>query len=80
MSLQISSPFIFKLLIHRPIFRNALLMVQKEFADRLTAQPGDKNYGRLSVNVQLLAKVDNVLKVGKNNFRPPPKVFLLIFC
>lgn len=32
-------------------------MFQKEFADRLTAKPGDKEYSRLSVNVQLLAKV-----------------------
>nr|CAG4646390.1 EOG090X08Z3 [Macrothrix elegans] len=71
---QISSPFVFKLLLHRPMFRCALLMFQREFAERLVAKPGDKLYCRLSVNTQLLAKVDHVLKVGKNNFRPPPKV------
>jgi len=71
---QISSPFVFKLLLHRPMFRCALLMFQREFAQRLIAKPGDKLYCRLSVNTQLLAKVDHVLKVGKNNFRPPPKV------
>lgn len=49
-------------------------MFQKEFAERLTARPGDKLYCRLSVNVQLLAQVHHVIKVGKNNFRPPPKV------
>lgn len=37
--------------------RYAVLMFQKEFADRLVAKPGDKDYCRLSVNVQLLAKV-----------------------
>lgn len=71
---QISSPFVFKLLLHRPFFRCAVLMFQREFAQRLVAQPGDKLYCRLSVNTQLLARVDHLMKVGKNNFRPPPKV------
>jgi len=70
----ISSPITFKLLLHRPAFRCAILMFQKEFADRLCAQPGDKVYSRLSVAVQTLARVDRVMKVGKNNFKPPPKV------
>ncbi|CAN8031339.1 hypothetical protein HPB47_010547 [Ixodes persulcatus] len=71
---QISSPFVFKLLLHRPFFRCATLMFQREFAQRLVAKPGDKLYCRLSVNTQLLARVDMLMKVGKNNFRPPPKV------
>jgi 18S rRNA (adenine1779-N6/adenine1780-N6)-dimethyltransferase len=71
---QISSPFVFKLLLHRPFFRCAVLMFQREFAQRLVAKPGDKLYCRLSANTQLLARVDHLMKVGKNNFRPPPKV------
>ncbi|KAK3894185.1 hypothetical protein Pcinc_002042 [Petrolisthes cinctipes] len=71
---QISSPFVFKLLLHRPIFRCAILMFQQEFAQRLVARPGDKLYCRLTVNTQLLAKVAHLMKVGKNNFKPPPKV------
>lgn len=71
---QISSPFVFKLLLHRPFFRCAILMFQREFAQRLVAKPGDKLYCRLSVNTQLLSRVDIIMKVGKNNFRPPPKV------
>lgn len=70
---QISSPLVFKLLLHRN-FRCAILMFQREFAQRLVAAPGDKLYCRLSVNTQLLARVDIIMKVGKNNFRPPPKV------
>lgn len=74
MPYQISSPFIFKLLLHRPIFRCATLMFQLEFAQRLVAKPGEKLYCRLSVNTQLLARCDMLMKVGKNNFKPPPKV------
>lgn len=71
---QISSPFLFKMLAHRPAFRSAVVMFQLEFAQRLLAKPGDELYCRLSVNTQLLARVENLLKVGRNNFRPPPKV------
>ena len=71
---QISSPLIFKLLAHRPLFRSATLMFQREFAMRLCVPPGDPLYCRLSVNTQLLARTTHILKVGKNNFRPPPKV------
>ncbi len=71
---QISSPLVFKLLAHRPIFRCAVIMFQEEFALRLTARPGNELYCRLSVNTQLLARVAQLMKVGKNNFRPPPKV------
>ncbi|KAJ8748268.1 hypothetical protein K2173_000840 [Erythroxylum novogranatense] len=71
---QISSPLTFKLLNHQPSFRCAIIMFQREFAMRLVAQPGDTLYCRLSVNTQLYARVFHLLKVGKNNFRPPPKV------
>mmetsp|Transcript_4673 Transcript_4673/g.7235 ORF Transcript_4673/g.7235 Transcript_4673/m.7235 type:complete len:319 (+) Transcript_4673:117-1073(+) len=71
---SISSPLVFKLLSHRPLFRCAILMFQREFSLRLVAKPGDELYCRLSINAQLLAKTDHLIKVGKNNFRPPPKV------
>ena len=71
---QISSPLVFKLLAHRPQFRAATLMFQREFAMRLCVPAGDPLYCRLSVNTQLLARTTHILKVGKNNFRPPPKV------
>ena len=38
-------------------------MFQREFAQRLVAQPGDKLYCRLSINTQLLARVDHLMKV-----------------
>ena len=49
-------------------------MFQREFAMRLFAKPGDKLYSRLSVNAQMWAKIDHIMKVGKNNFKPPPAV------
>uniref|UniRef100_A0A915AFQ0 rRNA adenine N(6)-methyltransferase n=1 Tax=Parascaris univalens TaxID=6257 RepID=A0A915AFQ0_PARUN len=71
---QISSPFVFRLLLQRPLPRYAVLMFQKEFADRLLARPCERSYCRLTVNVQLLAKVEHLMKVKRAEFRPPPKV------
>lgn len=71
---QISSPLTFKLMSHRPIFRAAVIMYQHEFALRLVAKPGDTEYCRLAANAQLLARINHLLKVNRNNFRPPPKV------
>ena len=74
MPYQISSPFTFKLLAHRPLFRCAVLMFQKEFCDRLVAECGDSDYGRLAVNVALFCKVTMVCKVSRGSFNPPPEV------
>lgn len=71
---QISSPLVFKLLTQKPPPRAAILMFQREFALRLIARPGDSLYCRLSVNVQMWANVKHIMKVGRNNFRPPPQV------
>lgn len=49
-------------------------MFQREFAMRLVAKPGSDLYCRLSVNVQLLARVSHLIKVSRNSFKPPPKV------
>ena len=54
--------------------RTSVLMFQREFALRLTARPGDALYCRLSVNAQFWAKITHIMKVGKNNFKPPPQV------
>ncbi|KAK7416477.1 Dimethyladenosine transferase [Neonectria punicea] len=71
---QISSPLVFKLLSLPNPPRTSVLMFQREFALRLTARPGDALYCRLSVNAQFWAKITHIMKVGKNNFRPPPQV------
>ncbi|KAK2034596.1 dimethyladenosine transferase [Colletotrichum zoysiae] len=71
---QISSPLVFKMLAMPKPPRQAILMFQLEFGQRLVAKPGDKLYGRLSVNANFWATCSNVMKVSKANFRPPPQV------
>eukprot|EP01061_Rhynchopus_euleeides_P004149 TRINITY_DN13457_c2_g1_i1.p1 TRINITY_DN13457_c2_g1~~TRINITY_DN13457_c2_g1_i1.p1 ORF type:complete len:344 (+),score=83.81 TRINITY_DN13457_c2_g1_i1:45-1034(+) len=71
----ISSALVFKLLRHRDqAFRCAVLMFQREFALRLVAKPNTHMYCRLSANTQLLSRVDHLMKISKNSFKPPPKV------
>jgi 16S rRNA (adenine1518-N6/adenine1519-N6)-dimethyltransferase len=69
---QISSPIIFKLLGHD--FRVAVLMLQREFAERMVARYGSSDYGRLSVGVYYRADCEIVMNVSRNAFWPQPKV------
>jgi 16S rRNA (adenine1518-N6/adenine1519-N6)-dimethyltransferase len=69
---QISSPFTFKILDYN--FDLAILIYQKEFADRIIAKPGNKKYSRLSVNVYYKSKCRLLRTISKNVFYPIPKV------
>ncbi|OGS42634.1 MAG: ribosomal RNA small subunit methyltransferase A [Euryarchaeota archaeon RBG_16_62_10] len=69
---QISSPIVFKLLGLG--FDVAVLMLQKEFAERMVARSGTPEYGRLSVGVYYRADSDIVLDVPRHVFWPQPKV------
>jgi len=69
---SISSDVTLKILKHK--FDAAVLMYQYEFAQRLTADSGNKDYGRLSVHVQYKTKASMILKVPKSSFEPAPKV------
>lgn len=68
----LSSDIVFRLASMK--FERAILMVQKEFAQKMTARPGDRNYGRLSVTSQLAFDVKPVRTVLRHLFRPIPKV------
>ncbi|HHV78588.1 MAG TPA: ribosomal RNA small subunit methyltransferase A [Firmicutes bacterium] len=70
----VTSPLLFKLLDTRPIFRRAVLLVQKEVAHRAVAEPGSKRYGLLSVSVQLRSKAHIAGVVPAGAFRPVPEV------
>jgi len=69
---SISSPIIFKLLEYR--FQKAVVMLQKEFADRMVARPDTAAYSRLTVNVHYRAECRILEKVPRSRFWPPPKV------
>lgn len=69
---QISSPITFKFLNHD--FDLAVLMYQKEFADRMNGKVGTKEYSRLSAMLYFKAKVDFLTSVSRESFIPSPKV------
>ena len=74
---NVSSPILFRLLdAHRRYgcVPDATLMLQREVADRIEAKPGTKDYGVLSIFVQLHADVRRVLSLPPGAFRPAPKV------
>lgn len=70
----ISSPLVAKLVYGPNPFRSATLLLQKEFARRLLANPGDSEFNRLAVNVKLVADVELIMDVNKRDFVPCPKV------
>ena len=72
---NISTPIIFKLLEESEIFSMFLLMLQKEVAQRIVSPPDNKEYGVLSVMVQLLADVKIEFDVPPSCFHPAPKVY-----
>ncbi|MFP4545331.1 MAG: 16S rRNA (adenine(1518)-N(6)/adenine(1519)-N(6))-dimethyltransferase RsmA [Methanomassiliicoccales archaeon] len=69
---SISSPLIFKLLDHH--FEVAVFMVQREFAERMAASPGDRDYSRLSVGVYHRGEVELLERVPPSAFWPQPEV------
>ena len=74
---NVSSPILFRLLeIQKATgaFADATLMLQKEVADRLLARPGTKDYGVLSILVQLEADATRLLSLPPGAFRPAPRV------
>lgn len=70
----ITSPILFLLIDNRDRFSEAVIMVQKEVAERLVAKPGTKAYGILSVQVQLAASVKYLFTVPRTAFYPQPNV------
>lgn len=70
----ITSPLLFRLLDVRPAAARIVVLVQEEVARRITAVPGGKEYGALTVGVQTQAKAELAFRVGRNAFRPIPGV------
>jgi 16S rRNA (adenine1518-N6/adenine1519-N6)-dimethyltransferase len=70
---QITSPLLEKALAP-PRARRIVFLIQREVADRLTADPGTKSYGALTIGVRALAHVERLFRVPAGAFHPVPKV------
>jgi len=71
---NISTPLLIHLLDSISCIQDMHFMLQKEVVDRMVAQPGTKNYGRLSVILQYYCEVVHLFDVPPEAFNPPPKV------
>jgi 16S rRNA (adenine1518-N6/adenine1519-N6)-dimethyltransferase len=71
---NISTPLLFHLLTVGHLIKDMHFMLQREVVDRLSAAPGNKTYGRLSVMIQYHCRVMPLIPVPPESFRPAPKV------
>lgn len=76
----ITTPIVMGLLEQRLPFKNIVVMVQKEVAQRIVAPPGGKDYGALSIAAQYYAHPKVIAEVGAENFIPRPKVDSTVIC
>jgi len=75
----ITSPILMKLAENAAVLDRAVLMVQREVADRVTAMPGSRDFGLLSVAVQLHGAVEPLFTLPPGAFSPPPQVHSTVF-
>ena len=69
----ITTPILFHALVP-PRAERSVYLVQREVADRLSASPGSKEYGALSINVAAVARAETLFREPAGAFSPPPKV------
>jgi 16S rRNA (adenine1518-N6/adenine1519-N6)-dimethyltransferase len=70
----IATPIISRYLRKPGLLSQAVFLIQKEVAERITAKPGSREYGYFSVECQFLARAEYLFTVAPGAFRPPPKV------
>ncbi len=75
----ITSPILLKLAENADVLDRAVLMVQREVADRVAAEPASRDYGLLSVAVQMHGPVERLFTLPPNAFSPPPEVHSTVF-
>lgn len=71
---NISSQILIRLIGYRSSLNRAVLMFQKELAQRIAAQPGTKTYGRITILLQYCAEIRSVMAVRAGCFYPKPKI------
>ena len=72
---NISTPLLFHLLEFVAVIKDLHVMLQREVVDRMTAAPGGKDYGRLTVMLALWVRAETCFDIGPGAFTPPPKVW-----
>jgi 16S rRNA (adenine1518-N6/adenine1519-N6)-dimethyltransferase len=77
---SISTPFLFRLFLHSSIIESAVIMLQKEVAQRLLAKPGTKTYGVPTVLLASCAEIKMLMRVKPEEFHPRPKVDSTVVC
>jgi 16S rRNA (adenine1518-N6/adenine1519-N6)-dimethyltransferase len=70
----ITSDILLRLFDYTKYFETLVILVQKEVADRIAAEPGSRDYGLLSATAQLYAQVEKLITLPPGAFAPPPKV------
>jgi 16S rRNA (adenine1518-N6/adenine1519-N6)-dimethyltransferase len=70
----ITSDILLRLFDYAKYFETIIILVQREVADRIAAEPGSSDYGLLSATTQLYARVDKLFTLPPSAFAPPPKV------
>jgi 16S rRNA (adenine1518-N6/adenine1519-N6)-dimethyltransferase len=70
----ITSEILLRLFEYRRYFRQMVIMVQREVAERIAAKPGTRDYGLLSATAQLYTRVEQLFTLPPGAFDPPPKV------
>ena len=75
----ITSPILLKLAASHVVLDRAVLMVQREVADRVAASPGCRDYGLLSVTAQLYGPIEKLFTLPPGAFSPPPEVHSTVF-
>lgn len=75
----ITSPILTKLAKSHAALDIAVLMVQREVAERVTAQPGSRDYGALSITTQAYGPVTQLFTLPPSAFSPPPEVHSTVF-
>jgi 16S rRNA (adenine1518-N6/adenine1519-N6)-dimethyltransferase len=75
----ITSPILLHLAEHAGAIERAVLMTQREVAERVTAEPGSREYGLLTVMMQLYGKTQPLFTLPPGAFAPPPEVYSTVF-
>jgi 16S rRNA (adenine1518-N6/adenine1519-N6)-dimethyltransferase len=71
---NISTPLLFHVLDYYWLFRDMHVMLQKEVVQRMVAQPGSKDYGRLTVALAARCRVESLFTIRPGSFQPAPQV------